>query len=97
MVKIHILDYYSTDDGGIRSYLDGCIPTWLNIDMAPKRMQSDPFGLGLFTAGIIISATILGIIKEIDYKNVKSTFADENEDSNIISALIKDKMSDLLT
>ena len=93
---IHILDHYSTDDGGIRSYLDGCIPTWLNVDMAPKKMQSDPFGLSLFTAGIIIAATILGIIEEIDYKIVKSTFTDEDEDSNRISALIKDKLSDLM-
>ena len=37
-----------------------------------------------------------GIIKDIDYKNVRSTCADEDEDSNAISALIKDKMSDLL-
>jgi hypothetical protein len=93
---IHILDHYTTDDGGIRSYLNGCIPTWLNIDMAPKKMQSDPFGLSLFTAGIIIAATFLGIIKDIDYKDVGSTFADEDEDANTIAALIKDKLADLL-
>ena len=94
---IHILDHYSTDDGGLRSNIDSCIPTWLNVDMAPRKMQSDVFAFSIFTAGILIAADILGISDKIKYKsNWWIRNVDEDEKFQKVPELIKDKLADLM-
>jgi hypothetical protein len=46
--RIHyVLESYRQADGGLSSYLDRCIPTWLKGDMAPAMPQGNVFGWGI--------------------------------------------------
>jgi hypothetical protein len=60
--RVHyILESYRQADGGLSSYLNHCIPTWLKWDMAPAIPQGDAFGWGIYGYGINICVDILGI------------------------------------
>jgi hypothetical protein len=66
--RIHyILESYRQADGGLSSYLDRCIPTWLKWDMAPAVPQGDAFGWGIFGYGINICVDILGIADQTSW------------------------------
>ena len=66
--RIHyILQSHRQADGGLSSYLDRCIPTWLKWDMAPAIPQGDAFGWGIFGYGINICVDILGIADRVTW------------------------------
>ena len=63
----HVLDSYTQEDRGLSSYTDRCIPTWLNWDMAPAKLQGDAFGWGIFSSGINICVDMLGIADRVTW------------------------------
>ena len=63
----HILDTRRRDDGGISSYADRCIPTWLKWDMAPALPQGDVFGWCIYSAGMNICVDMLGIADRVSW------------------------------
>ena len=66
--RIHyILESHRQVDGGLSSYLDRCIPTWLKWDMAPAILQGDAFGWGIYSYGINICVDILGIANQVPW------------------------------
>lgn len=67
-LRIHyILESHRQADGGLSSYLDRCIPTWLKWDMAPTIPQGDAFGWGIYGSGINICVDILGIADRVPW------------------------------
>ena len=66
--RIHyILESHRQADGGLSSYLDRSIPTWLKWDMAPAILQGDAFGWGIYSYGINICVDILGIADQVPW------------------------------
>ena len=66
--RIHyILESHRQADGGLSSYLDRCIPTWLKWDMAPAAAQGDAFGWGIYSSGINICVDILGLADQVSW------------------------------
>jgi len=63
----YILESHRQADGGISSYTDRCIPTWLKWDMAPAVPQGDVFGWGIYSSGINICVDILGIADQVSW------------------------------
>ena len=57
----HIIRTHTQADGGISSYTDRCIPTWLTWPMAPSIPQGDVFGWSIYTSGMNIAVDLLGI------------------------------------
>ena len=63
----YILESHRQRDGGLSSYLDRCIPTWLKWDMAPAIPQGDAFGWGIYSYGINICVDVLGIQDQVSW------------------------------
>lgn len=63
----HILDTHTQADGGISSFTDHCIPTWLAFDMAPSVPQGDVFGWAIYSAGMNICIDMLGIADRVSW------------------------------
>jgi hypothetical protein len=63
----YILESHRQADRGLSSYLDRCIPTWLDWDMAPAVPQGDAFAWGIYSYGINICVDILGIADQVSW------------------------------
>ena len=63
----HVLDTHRQTDGGISSYTNRCIPTWLKWDMAPAVPQGDVFGWSIFVSGMNICVDMLGIADRVSW------------------------------
>lgn len=63
----YILDSHRQADSGLSSYVDRCIPTWLDFDMAPAKAQGDAFGWGIYTSGINICLDMLGVADRVSW------------------------------
>ena len=57
----HIVRTHTQADGGISSFTDRCIPTWLAWPMAPAIPQGDVFGWSIYTSGMCIAVDLLGL------------------------------------
>jgi hypothetical protein len=57
----YILNTRRQADRGLSSFVDRCIPTWLDFDMAPAIPQGDAFGWGIYSSGIAICIDMLGL------------------------------------
>ena len=64
---IHILQSRGQAGGGISSYPDRCMPTWLRWDMAPPLPQGDVFAWAIFSAGMNICVDLLGIADRVSW------------------------------
>ena len=63
----HILETHTQSDGGISSFPDRCIPTWLKWDMAPSVPQGDVFGWAIYSAAMNICVDILGVADRVSW------------------------------
>jgi len=63
----HVLRTHTQADGGISSFTDRCIPTWLKWDMAPAVPQGDVFGWCIYSAGMDICVDLLGVADRLSW------------------------------
>ena len=97
---IHIIDYYSAPDGGLKAHLEGCQTTWMDWDISPRINQGGTVGTSGYGIAIIECAALAELHDKVSWNLqwVKPKAQDE-EDLIPLSALeelIKTKLSDVI-